>query len=71
MHPCKLLTTGVRFVKSLIPLLDIRLTKYVKNYAAIGEKYVAILEDIIEKNSLGDFDNAYLLPTRLKKGVAL
>ena len=47
------------------------LTKYLKNYAAIGEKYVSILEDIIEKNSLSDFDNANLLPTKLKKGIAL
>ena len=47
------------------------LAKYVKNYAAIGEKYVAILEDIIEKNSLTDFDKANLLPTKLKTGVAL
>ena len=47
------------------------LTKYIKNYAAIGEKYVAIIDDIIEKNSLTDFDKANLLPTKLKKGVAL
>ncbi len=47
------------------------LSKYIKNYAAIGEKYVAIIEDIIEKNSLTDFDNANLLPLNLKKGVAL
>tara|TARA_B100001123_G_scaffold75752_1_gene85482 strand:+ start:794 stop:2002 length:1209 start_codon:yes stop_codon:yes gene_type:complete len=47
------------------------LTKYLKNYAAIGEKYVAILEDIIEKNSLTDFDKANLLPTKLKQGIAL
>ena len=47
------------------------LTKYLKNYAAIGKKYVTILEDIIEKNSLDDFDNANLLPTKLKKGIAL
>ena len=47
------------------------LTKYLKNYAAIGEKYVAILEDIIEKNSLTDFDKANLLPTKLKTGIAL
>ena len=47
------------------------LTKYLKNYAAIGEKYVRILEDIIEKNSLIDFDKANLLPTKLKKGVIL
>ena len=47
------------------------LTQYVKNYAAIGEKYVAILEDIIVRNSLTDFDKANLLPTKLKKGIAL
>ena len=47
------------------------LTKYLKNYASIGEKYVAILEDIIERNSLTDFDKANLLPTKLKDGVAL
>ena len=49
----------------------LELTKYLKNYASIGEKYVAILEDIIEKNSLTDFDKANLLPTKLKDGVAL
>ena len=53
------------------PILGIDLTKYLKNYAAIGEKYVRILEDIIEKNSLTDFDKAILLPTKLKQGVAL
>ena len=47
------------------------LTKYLKNYAAIGEKYVAILEDIIKNNSLTDFDKANLLPTKLKQGIAL
>ena len=47
------------------------LTKYLKAYASIGEKYVAILNDIIENNSLTDFDKANLLPTKLKKGVAL
>jgi Bax protein len=49
----------------------LELTKYLKNYASIGEKYVSILESIIIKNSLTDFDNANLLPTKLKKGVAL
>jgi len=49
----------------------LELTKYLKKYASIGEKYVAILNDIIEKNSLTDFDNADLLPTKLKKGIAL
>ena len=47
------------------------LTKYLNNYAAIGEKYVLIIENIIEKNSLTDFDKANLLPTKLKKGIAL
>ena len=49
----------------------LELTKYLKSYAAIGEKYVAILDDIIEKNSLTDFDKANLLPTKLKSGIAL
>ena len=47
------------------------LIKHLKKYAAIGEKYVAILENIIETNSLTDFDKAILLPTKLKKGIAL
>ena len=49
----------------------LKLAKYVKNYAAIGDKYVAILESIIERNSLTDFDKANLLPTNLRTGVAL
>ena len=49
----------------------LKLTKYLKKYSAIGEKYVAILENIIETNSLTDFDKANLLPTKLKQGVAL
>ena len=52
-------------------IIGLDLAKYLKNYASIGEKYVVILEDIIEKNSLTDFDKATLLPTNLKKGVAL
>ena len=51
-------------------IIGLDLTQYIKNYAAIGEKYVKIIEDIIKKNSLTDFDNANLLPTKLK-GVAL
>jgi len=47
------------------------LTQYLKNYAQIGKKYVEILESIITNNSLEDFDKANLLPTKLKKGVAL
>ena len=52
-------------------ITGLELVKHVKNYAAIGDKYVAILKDIIEKNSLTDFDKAKLLPTKLKTGVAL
>ena len=51
-------------------IIGLDLSQYIKNYAAIGEKYVAIIEDIIVKNSLTDFDNANLLPTKIK-GVAL
>ena len=53
------------------PIIGLELSKYIKNYAAIGEQYVLIIDDIIEKNSLTDFDKATLLPTNLKKGVAL
>ena len=52
-------------------IIGLELTKYLKNYAAIGEKYVRILDDIIKNNSLTDFDKATLLPTKLKKGLAL
>jgi len=47
------------------------LIKYLKAYASIGEKYIAILTNIIVKNSLTDFDNANLLPTKRKTGVNL
>ena len=49
----------------------LELAKYLKNYSAIGTKYVEILEDIIERNSLTDFDKANLLPIKQKKGVSL
>jgi len=49
----------------------LELAKYLENYAAIGDEYVVILEGIIETNSLTDFDKATLLPTKLKKGLAL
>jgi len=52
-------------------IIGLDLTKYLKNYAGIGEKYVTILEDIIENNSLTDFDKADLLPTKLKTELAL
>jgi Bax protein len=49
----------------------LKLTKYLKKYAAIGEQYIKILESIITINSLTDFDNANLLPIKLKTGIAL
>ena len=52
-------------------VMGIQLTKYLKNYAQIGEQYVLILESIIKKNSLSDFDTANLLPTKSKKGLDL
>jgi Bax protein len=53
------------------PINGLELTKHLKSYASIGEKYVVILNDIIENNSLTDFDNSNLLSTSIKKGVAL
>ena len=52
-------------------ITGLALVPYIKNYAAIGEKYVVILEDIIVNNSLSDFDKANLLPTKTTQGVAL
>jgi Bax protein len=52
-------------------IIGLELTKYLKNYASIGNKYVEIIEDIIVNNSLTDFDKANLLPTKLKTGMAL
>ncbi len=52
-------------------ITGLNLIKYLKNYAAIGDKYVSIIEGIIKKNFLTDFDQANLLPTNLKKGLAL
>ena len=52
-------------------IVGLDLTKYLINYASIGQKYVDILESIIERHSLTDFDKAILLPTKLARGVAL
>ena len=52
-------------------ITGLALIPYIKSYAAIGEKYVVILEDIIVNNSLTDFDKANLLPTKTTQGVAL
>ena len=52
-------------------IIGLDLAKYLKAYAADGERYVLIIEDIIEKNSLTDFDKADLLPTKLKTEISL
>ena len=52
-------------------IIGLDLVKYLKAYAADGERYVLIIEDIIEKNSLTDFDKADLLPTKLKTEISL
>ena len=52
-------------------IIGLDLIKYLKAYAAIGERYVLNIEDIIEKNSLTDFDKADLLPTKLKTEISL
>ena len=64
---------SIRYCRILInqKIIGLDLTKYLKNYASIGEKYVRILEDIIKNNSLTDFDKAEMLPTRLRTGIAL
>ena len=52
-------------------IIGLDLIKYLKAYAADGERYVVIIEDIIEKNSLTDFDKSNLLPTKLKTEISL
>jgi Bax protein len=52
-------------------ITGLALIKYLKRYASIGEKYTKIIEGIMVQNSLTDFDKANLLPTKLKKGIAL
>jgi len=52
-------------------IIGTELTKYLQRYASIGEKYVRILDDIIEKNSLTDFDSSDLLSTNSKTSVSL
>ena len=52
-------------------ITGLALIKYLKKYASIGEKYTEIIEGIMVQNSLTDFDKANLLPTKLKKGIAL
>ena len=39
------------------------LSKFLDNYAETGEKYVEVLQKIIEQNKLKDFDDSKLLPS--------
>ncbi len=48
------------------PLDSIFLSNYLDEYAETGQKYVKILQKIIEQNDLKDFDNAKLLPSSLE-----
>tara|TARA_Y100001935_G_scaffold180819_1_gene149721 strand:- start:884 stop:1957 length:1074 start_codon:yes stop_codon:yes gene_type:complete len=42
------------------------LAAYLKNYAETGDKYVEVLQKIIEQNNLKDFDDAKLLPSSIE-----
>ena len=42
------------------------LAEFLKNYAETGEKYVKVLQKIIEQNDLKDFDDAKLLPSSIE-----
>ena len=53
------------------PIKGLELTEFLDKYAAIGEKYVKILDGIIRQNSLMDFDSSNLLSTKSKKGLNL
>ena len=48
------------------PLDSIILSQYLNKYAETGEKYVKVLQKIINQNDLKDFDNAKLLPSSLE-----
>ena len=42
------------------------LSEYLDEYAETGEKYVEVLQKIIEQNNLKDFDDAKLLPSSIE-----
>ena len=48
------------------PLDSIILSKFLDNYAETGEKYVEVLQQIINQNELKDFDDAKLLPSSIE-----
>ena len=43
---------------------SLKLVKYLDKYAETGKLYTEILEKIIKQNSLMDFDQSKLLPTK-------
>ena len=45
---------------------SIILSKFLKNYAETGEKYVEVLQKIIQQNNLKDFDDSKLLPSSIE-----
>ena len=48
------------------PLDSIILSKFLDEYAETGEKYVEVLQQIINQNNLKDFDDAKLLPSSIE-----
>ena len=48
------------------PLDSIVLSGYLDEYAQTGEKYVEVLQKIINQNNLKDFDDAKLLPSSIE-----
>ena len=48
------------------PLDSKELSKYLNKYAETGNKYVEVLQKIIEQNKLKDFDDAKLLPSSVE-----
>ena len=47
------------------PLDSMELSKYLDKYAETGNRYVEVLQKIIEQNNLKDFDDAKLLPSSI------
>jgi len=48
------------------PLDSLELSRYLNKYAETGDKYVEVLQKIIEQNKLKDFDDAKLLPSSIE-----
>ena len=48
------------------PLDSLILSKHLDKYAETGEKYVDVLQQIINQNNLKDFDDAKLLPSSIE-----